>query len=51
MLETRTRTETASTYRGWILACVLAETLGMTAAAAAATAGSTSAPRPPSASS
>ena len=39
MLETRPRAGTAPTYPGWIGACVLAETLGMTAAAAAATAG------------
>lgn len=39
MLETRARAGTAPTYPGWVVACVLAETLGMTAAAAAATAG------------
>lgn len=39
MLETRPRAGTAPTYPGWVVACVLAETLGMTAAAAAATVG------------
>lgn len=35
MLETRTRSAPTTPYAGWIMACALAETLGMTAAATA----------------
>lgn len=39
VLETRTRTDAATLYPGWILACTIAEATGMTAAAAAAVLG------------